>query len=347
MATRIGGIQMAEDKITRRQFIQRTAVVGAGLVGAGIVGLSGCRDKTEAGPTFECWQRDESNLAQAAPAIDPQLFAYREIKQVETGLAKPRGLALGPDGRLHVVGDQVIHIFDEDSASPSTMGLGSAPQALAVASDGTIYIAMLDHIEVYVPDGTHRASWQSAGERAYFTSVAVAGEDVWVADAGGRVVLRYDKAGQVRGRIGEKDEAKGVPGIVVPSPHLNVLVGPDGLIWVNNPGRRAVETYTVEGDLISSWGHSSLDLEGFCGCCNPTDIALLPDGKIVTSEKGLPRVKVHWPDGTLESVVAGPEAFAPRVVGLELVVDAAGRVMVLDPATKTVRIFERREKIQA
>ena len=338
---------MAKDMITRRQFIQCTAVAGAGLVGAGIIGLSGCQDETETGPTFACLRRDESDLAQAAPTIDPQLLAYREADPIATGLAQPRGLALGPDGRLHIVGDQVIRIFDEDSASPSTVGLGSAPQALTVASDGTIYVAMLGHIEVYTPDGTHRASWQSAGERAYFTSVAVAGENVWVADAGGRVVRRYDKSGQVRGQIGKKNEARHIPGLVVPSPHLNVLVGPDGLIWVNNCGRHAVETYTVDGDLTSSWGQPSLNIEGFCGCCNPTNIALLPDEKVVTSEKGLPRVKVYWPDGTLESVVAGPEAFASRVVGLDLAVDAAGRVMVLDPAAKTVRSFERREEIVA
>ena len=338
---------MAEDMITRRQFIQCAAVAGAGLVGVGIVGLSGCQDETATGPTFSCLRRDESDLAQAPPTIDPQLLAYREVDPIETGLAQPRGLALGPNGQLHIVGDQVIRIFDEDRASPSTVGLGSAPQALTVASDGTIYVAMLGHIEVYTPDGTHRASWQSAGERAYFTSVAVAGENVWVADAGGRVVRRYDKSGQVRGQIGKKNEARHIPGLVVPSPHLNVLVGPDGLIWVNNCGRHAVETYTVDGDLTSSWGQPSLNIEGFCGCCNPTNIALLPDEKVVTSEKGLPRVKVYWPDGTLESVVAGPEAFASRVVGLDLAVDAAGRVMVLDPAAKTVRIFEHRKETAA
>jgi len=338
---------MAEDMITRRQFIQCTVVAGAGLVGAGIVGLSGCQDETETEPTFACLERNESDLAQAAPAIDPQLLAYREVAPIATGLDQPRGLALGPDGRLHIVDDQVIRIFEQDGSSPYEVRLGSAPQALAVADDSIIYVAMLDHIEVYTPDGTHRASWQSVGERAYFTSVAVAGEDVWVADAGGRVVRRYDKSGQVGGQIGKKNEARHIPGLIVPSPHLNVLVGPDGLIWVNNPGRHAVEAYTVEGDLISSWGHSSLDIEGFCGCCNPTNIALLPDEKVVTSEKGLPRVKVYWPDGTLESVVAGPEAFASRVVGLDLAVDAAGRVMVLDPAAKTVRIFERRKETAA
>ena len=90
-----------------------------------------------------------------------------------------------------------------------------------------------------------------------------------------------------------------------------------------------------------------MNIEGFCGCCNPTNIALLADGKIVTSEKGLPRVKVYRPDGTLESVIAGPEAFASRVVGLDLAVDAAERVMVLDPAAKTVRSFERRNEAAA
>ena len=339
-------------KGTRREFLA-AGIRGAGLVAVGGVvvslaatALSGCRSQTPAGPAFECLAHDESDTAEAAPAIAPHLLVYREVKQVQTGLEEPRGLALGPDGRLHIVGDQVIRIFDEGGSSRADVALRGAPQALAVASDGAIYVAMLDHIEVYSEEGTPVASWQSPGERAYFTSVAAAGEDVWVGDAGNRVILRYDKAGQVRGRIGQRDEARGIPGIIMPSPHLDVAVAADGVIWVNNAGRRTIEGYTVAGELKSSWGQASLAIEGFAGCCNPTDIALLPDGEVVTSEKGLPRIKVYHPDGTLESVVAGPDAFAAGVRGLDLAVDAAGRVLVLDPAAKTVRFFERQEKAE-
>jgi hypothetical protein len=40
-------------------------------------------------------------------------------------------------------------------------------------------------------------------------------------------------------------------------------------------------------------------------------------------------------------VVAGPEQFAEGTVGLDLAADSGGRVIVLDPVYKTVRIFSR------
>jgi len=80
-------------------------------------------------------------------------------------------------------------------------------------------------------------------------------------------------------------------------------------------------------------------LEGFAGCCNPSHFALLPGGGFVTSEKGLPRVKEYSPDGTLRTVVAGSEGFAPGSVGLDLATDPGGRVYVLDPVARAVRVF--------
>jgi DNA-binding beta-propeller fold protein YncE len=281
------------------------------------------------------------NAGAVKPAVEPGLVRYRQAGKVETGLQEPRGIAVGPGGRLYVVGDQVIRVLEANGTPVSQFAVGGEPHAVAVTEDGSLYVAMRDHVEVFDAGGARKAAWPSPGERAYLTCVAVAGGDVWVADAGNRVVLRYDMTGRISGRLGEKDPTRKVPGLVIPSPHLDVVPAPDGLLWVNNPGRRVVETYAPDGSLKSSWGESSVDIEGFCGCCNPTDIALLPDGNVVTSEKGLPRVKVYRQDGTLESVVAPAEAFSPGTSGLDLATDAEGRVFVLDPSAKAVRIFER------
>ncbi len=92
--------------------------------------------------------------------------------------------------------------------------------------------------------------------------------------------------------------------------------------------------------------------DGFCGCCNPVNFAVLPDGGFVTCEKGLPRVKIHDADGVFASVVAGPEGFAEnwrvcilnalsncQTGGLDVAVDSMGRILVLDPVERVVRIF--------
>ena len=59
----------------------------------------------------------------------------------------------------------------------------------------------------------------------------------------------------------------------------------------------------------------------------------------MTSEKGLIRVKIHGPDGSFRCVVAGPDRFDEGTVQLDLAVDSKGRVLVLDPRRKQVRVF--------
>lgn len=273
--------------------------------------------------------------------VDPQLVKWREVGRIETGFEEPRGIAIGPDGHLHVVGDEGARTFGAGSEQIGEAALGASPYCLAVDDSGTAYVGFRDHVEVYGAGWEPKARWGSLGEHAYLTSVAVPGDGVWVADAGNRVILRCDPEGQLLGRIGERDETRGIPGLVAPSPHLDVAVAPDGLLLVNNPGRRVVETYTPAGELESSWGKASSAIDGFCGCCNPTDIAVLPDGKVVTSEKGLPRVKVYNVDGTLESVVAAPADLSANAKGLDLAVDASGRIYALDAPARVVRVFAR------
>jgi len=219
--------------------------------------------------------------------------------------------------------------------------------------DGALFVGTRDHVEVYDADGRRKAAWGSPGKKVWFTGMTMSGDNLFVADAGNRVVLKYDLAGKLLGRIGEKNKEKNVPGLIVPSPYLHVAMGKDRLLRVNNPGRHCVETYTADGELELSWGRPSTAIEGFCGCCNPITVCLLTDGRCITCEKGLPRVKVYSSDGKFESVVAGTESFPENAKygsvtpkadgmlgGLDAAVDEHGRVYVLDLVTAEVRVFK-------
>jgi hypothetical protein len=176
---------------------------------------------------------------------------------------------------------------------------------------------------------------------------------VFVADAGNRIVLRYDPAGKLLGKIGKRDPGRHILGFVIPSPHFDLALTADGLLRVVNPGAHRIEAYTLDGDLEVFWGKHGEGIEGFCGCCNPANLAILPDGRFVTSEKGIPRVKIYAADGKFVGVVAGPETLAPTETILEetrpdhklpvfdVAADSRGRVLVLDPLAMKVRIFEK------
>ena len=93
----------------------------------------------------------------------------------------------------------------------------------------------------------------------------------------------------------------------------------------------------------------------FCGCCNPVYFKLTPEGGFITSEKGLARINLYGPDGNFRGAVAGPETLvddkdlAKRACadcrlggGFDVALDQSGRVFVLDPFRKTVRMFTAR-----
>lgn len=286
--------------------------------------------------------------------IDPKLILYEQSGAIATGFRQARGVAAGPEDRIYVVGDEAVRIFDRSGQALRDIPLTRPARALAADERARLYICMKDHVEVYGATGQAEAKWDPLGKDAVLTSVAVSRNDVFVADAGNRVVLRYDTSGKLLGRIGQKDPDRNIPGFVIPSPYFDLAMGPDGLLRVVNPGRHRIEAYTRDGDLEFTWGGFGTAIEGFSGCCNPVNFAIVPGGGFVTCEKGLTRVKTYDGDGKFVGVVARPGQFAEEEQactgeggaecssgGLDVAVDSRGRVLVLDPLSREVRIFTR------
>ena len=265
---------------------------------------------------------------------------YTELPSIPTGLQEPEALAVGPDGVVYIGGDRKVRIFRNGSPELEYVVPGR-PHCLAVAAGGTVYVGFRDYVGVYDPRGRLLTNFVSLGLRAFLTALVTDGSSVWAADAGDRVVLHYDLHGKVLGRLGAASADQPDQQLVVPSPYLGLALGAAGLL-VANPGRHQVDLYGTDGAWKKAWGKAAESVDGFCGCCNPTHLALLPDGRVVTAEKGRPRVKVYFPDGHLESVVAGEQYFRPETVGLALATDAQGRIYVLDPSRRAVRVFARK-----
>ena len=250
----------------------------------------------------------------------------------------------------YVVGDNgILMPLTDPPACPFTP-LESAQCVAAVR--GVTYVGMTDHVLVLDP-ANKKSEWAKIEGTPHVTSIAATEKDVFVADAGNRVLWHYDTSGKLLGTIGKADKAKGIDGFIVPSPHFKIAIAPDGLLRVANPGRLCVEAYTVQGDLEWRWGQAGTTDAGFSGCCNPAALAIFPDGRIVTAEKGeLAMVKVFSPDAngqaSLQAIVAGPAQF-PELKKLsvemapDVAVDRNGWIHVLDPATAKIRIFRPKQ----
>ncbi len=289
--------------------------------------------------------------------FDPALILYKESTEpISTGFNQSRGIAVGPEGDIFVAGDKAIGVFKPGGVRTNEIALTGEPLCVTAADDGRVYVGMRDHIEVFDSRLKRAAVWAGLGDRAVLTSIAVDKNDVFAADAGNRIVLHYDTSGKLINKIGRKDPERNIPGFVIPSAYFDVAVGPDGLLRVADTGRRAIEAYTFDGDLEFSWGEFSMGIEGFCGCCNPANFTMLPDGSFVTSEKGLIRVKIYDPEGKFVAVVAGPQQLMQTGIdklgvfssecamrGFDVAVDANGRVLVLDTIKNAIRIFTRKK----
>jgi hypothetical protein len=317
---------------------------------AAIIGLTGVASGAKAAVQggSNSFAYDISKLQKT----DPKLIAYHEVMRWLCPRKEAQRLAVGPDDRVLVCASNYLTAFNLQGQPGQEIALSGPAGCVAVAKDGTIYVGLRDHLEVFDSKGERRATWASPDRKSWFTGLAIGDKDVFAADAGNRVILRYDKTGKVVGRIGVKNTERNVPGFIVPSPYLAVAIHADGLLRVNNPGRHRVETYTFDGDFEGAWGKPTVAIDGFCGCCNPIALALLADGRLVTGEKGLPRVKIYSGAGEFESVVAGAEAFPENARacsglndcahgGLDVAVDSQGRIYILDIVTNEVRVMQR------
>ena len=292
---------------------------------------------TQAGPRPKA--ADVGDIIDGMDKVDPKYMIAKEAGRYSTGLKEARGVAVGPEDRIYATGDKALVILSSDGKQISKMSFEKDVFSVGVGSDGTAYVSLMDHIEVYDSTGARKAVWEKPGPKAWITSIAVTENEVYAADFGDKSVIRFDKTGKVLGRLGEPGPQDGVGKYEVPSPYFDVAVDPSGRPWVAHVGKQRLESYKSDGSLESTWGKQGNNLQGFAGCCNPSHISIRKDGSFVTSEKGLVRVKLHKADGELVGVVAAAKEFEKGIHGLDLAVDSKDRILVLDPGTSSVRVY--------
>ena len=269
--------------------------------------------------------------------VDPALILYDESDPIPLEMDTVTALAIGPQDSIYVGGDRALLLLSVDGRPRSRIELAGVPRCLAVDSDGTVYVGTGNRVEVFDAEGRLKAVWDDLGDDALPVSIALRGDDVFVGEARKACVLRYNRDGMA------VDNIQGF--VLFSSPILGIDVDAQQNLWVANPGRRELRSYDRDGVLVTQWSRPGRTIDRFSGCCNPVDIAVRADGNIVTTEKSIVRVKVVSPGGELVGIVAGPRSFDQGITALDVAVDSRGRVLVLDPVKKAVRVFVERGEV--
>ena len=310
------------------------SVPGLALMLAAAMVLSGCRKSPPDEPVYVVPLEEPGPLE----------LQYNLARTLDGGLSRLNGVAVDASGRIFAAGAGGVNVLDEQGKLIHHWPRPDEVRCIAVAEDGKIYLAAGGRIVKLDADGKELASWEKVGPGGAalgrITSLAVRGIELLAADADQRCVHRFTVEGDFSNDVARAEQGNPESGLVVPSPHLDCAFDANGNVLVTDPGRQRVETYTLDGKLLSHWGEAGMAAAKFCGCCNPTDIAAAPDGKVVTAEKGIFRVKVYDKAGKMLAYIA-PELFSEKEAGMDLAVDGAGRIYVADPGDGKIRVFAR------
>jgi DNA-binding beta-propeller fold protein YncE len=270
--------------------------------------------------------------------VDSTLIHFKETKNFRLGFEQPAAISSFGD-KLYVAGDSQIQIIDISGNLLNTIQMPGLPKTLDVTAD-RIYAAINNQIFVLNHTGEIINKWETPENGSSVTAIAATENVVYVADAGKRKVLKYNTEGELLLEFDGKADEGVLHGFIIPSGFFDLDFNPDGDLWVVNPGMHSLENYTADGNLREHWNNTSMMTEGFSGCCNPAFFTFLPDGRFVTSEKGLVRVKTYKPSGEFDGVVAAPVKFAEEGKAPDVSTDSAGNVYALDFDKKMIRVFE-------
>jgi hypothetical protein len=236
------------------------------------------------------------------------------------------------------LGDGEVRTFDAKGDQTRSWKVGEAALCLTAGPDERVYVGSTGRVEVYDAMGDRTGGFAAgeSGKPAYITSIKLFRQEILVADAAARIIRRYDLSGRRLGVIGTKSKAGS---LILPNRSLDIAVDSRGVVWATDTGRHQVTAWALDGTPLGSFGKFGMrNPEDFAGCCNPVNVALTPDGKIVTGEKMIARVKVYEPSGRLLALI-GPDHFDPGCTHIHLAVDSKGRILAADPVRLEIKVF--------
>lgn len=270
-----------ENLISREKFLRTFGAIIAGGTVAGVSGTLLLKPHTESA--------GDVRAAEKAAFTSP----YRQITSFATpGIVE--GFELFGD-QMYVVASNIVSVFDHAGKLLHRFSSGEAIRDIAV-NDSGIYILYTTKIKVFSHAGKLLREWAACSELSGYCSMAVAEDYVFVTDVVNKNICKYTADGQFVKFISSPN------GFVIPSYTFAIeYIG--GVLYCSNSGRHQVESYTLDGKYLGTFGKAGGAPGLFTGCCNPMYLTYTANGEIITSEKGDPRISCYSRDGKFRNIL--------------------------------------------
>lgn len=233
------------------------------------------------------------------------------------------------DGKLILSAGTAVYLYD--TAGNRQGSFRTKPEVRDIAAaGGELYVLYPAAVEVYSPEGGLLRQWEACSELSDYCSLALAGGFVFVTDAENKNICRYTPDGQFTAFISSPQ------GFIIPSYSFDIASRND-TVYCANSGRHLIESYTSDGRFIAAFGTPGAEAGAFAGCCNPAYLSFTPDGDLLASEKGIPRVSRFGRDGSFKEVLLDSKGLGGGHKGYET---RAGGDMLFVAGKKGINVYQ-------
>jgi predicted membrane-bound mannosyltransferase/DNA-binding beta-propeller fold protein YncE len=238
------------------------------------------------------WQPGERMRLYIRKDILAQVWEYGTVPGPEEIFADPY-----EDGHVALTADRIL------GHTGSEPGQFNMPRSLAVAEDGTLYIADTGNhrIQIMSPDGTLVNSWgtfsgdipvPAAG--AFFEpwGIALGPEgSVYITDTWNHRVQKFTSEGEFVAAWGSLGQAETPFALWGPR---GIAVDAEGQVYVADTGNKRIVVYSPDGEYITQFGTSGFGPGQFN---EPVDVSVAEDGMVYVTDTWNQRVQALLPDG--------------------------------------------------
>jgi hypothetical protein len=274
--------------------------------------------------------------------VDESLMLYKQKKVFKSYFDSALGIVFDSENNLYVCGNDGVRKFDSKNKFIEHFYFKESIRCMAFSPKVGLLCGSATEILILNTDGKFIKKLANS-KWGLINSIITIDGYLFIADRTNRVVWKCDLNGEILLSFGSSSSDK-INGLVIPGIHLDLAISQDKLIYVSNPGRHQINSYEMDGKLKAVFGRPSFKHEGFCGCCNPVSIAVIDDQSIMTSEKGIARVKSIAVNGDLLGVIAAPIDFKnnKHAYTIDSLQREDGFVYLLETETNNVWVYEKR-----